>query len=138
MGNSMVDGKKVKDFPTQSFRKSIPIAIERLDDLIDVTQLQSPGNQAASSREDFQLSQIKMDAQGFECFIMDGMPQVLSRSHLVKAELAEKWLTSFNCSSAIFVNKLRQAQMEVYQNNRKIMGDPVQTRLAEIVARRPP
>mmetsp|Transcript_28378 Transcript_28378/g.46949 ORF Transcript_28378/g.46949 Transcript_28378/m.46949 type:complete len:113 (-) Transcript_28378:259-597(-) len=77
MGNSVV-GKQVKDFGTQQFLDSIPICVERLDDLVDIVEAPL---------------MKKLDAQGFECYIIaDGMSSVLKKTHGIKTEVAKQSL----------------------------------------------
>jgi FkbM family methyltransferase len=64
-GNSVVS-KIVKDTASQEFLPPLPIQVETLDDLLDPSHLNA--------------GLVKMDAQGFECYIMNGMPAVLKKS----------------------------------------------------------
>ena len=108
-GNSVV-GKEIKDFAKQQFQQPIPIVMERLDDVLDTQQQQ---------QHDYNIGLMKLDAQGLECQIVEGMPQVLTSKVLkIHTELAGKWLRGHGCSPPIYLNQLRAAQFDVYLNNK--------------------
>jgi FkbM family methyltransferase len=113
MGNSVVGDKFVKDSSDQVLDEkiSIPIAIERLDDVLSIPQ---------STR----VSLMKMDAQGFECYIIRGMPNVLTSTDTIKAEIATKWLNNFDgCSAQIIMD-----------GNQRLDGPPRENTVYDIVA----
>jgi FkbM family methyltransferase len=103
MGNSVV-GKQVKGYNAQTFLDPIPIQVERLDDVLNIAG-------------DSHVPLMKLDAQGFECFIIDGMGSVLKKTQTVKAEIANKWLNSFEgCSDMIMLEKLRSYNFEIFRD----------------------
>jgi FkbM family methyltransferase len=125
MGNSVV-GKQIKDFVRQEFSEAIPIRVERLDDVLDIVG-------------DRHVPLMKLDAQGFECFIIDGMGSVLKKTQIVKAEIANKWLKRFEgCSDTIMLEKLRSHNYKVYRKNVLISkGDPIRKgTIFDIVAKK--
>lgn len=79
MGNSVV-GKAIKDFPKLA---PVDIRIERLDSILsDVVT----------------IPLVKMDAQGFECQVLDGTSRsAANHVRTIKFELASKWLRQQNC-----------------------------------------
>jgi len=82
MGNSVV-GKEIKEFAEQKIQKPIDIYVERLDSLL-------PG--------EVPIPLVKMDAQGFECHILDGMSwKIAGNIRLLKFEFAMEWLRSQSC-----------------------------------------
>mmetsp|Transcript_42575 Transcript_42575/g.43141 ORF Transcript_42575/g.43141 Transcript_42575/m.43141 type:complete len:257 (-) Transcript_42575:109-879(-) len=86
MGNSVV-GKVIKDNGRQSTTDFVKqsIYIERLSSILD-----------ANARIDVPL--VKMDAQGFECQILDGIdPNLAKIIRRIKLEVAPKWLREQNC-----------------------------------------
>lgn len=83
MGNSVV-GKPIKDFEKQQFDAPIDIFIERLDSILS---------------HNISIPLMKLDAQGFECQILDGMsPEIASSIKRIKFELAQKWLQQQDCT----------------------------------------
>jgi len=58
---------------------------------------------------------IKMDAQGFECYIFDGMKQMLQRTRTVFFELERKVLNGFEkCSPQVLWDKFLAAKFEMH------------------------
>jgi FkbM family methyltransferase len=101
MGNSVV-GTQIKDDSSQQFYNPIPIRIERLDSILDT---KNPG---------WNVPLLKIDAQGFECYIMDGMGAVLDRIRAMGTEIAQSWLDGQGCSDAGYLNRLRAAGFDIY------------------------
>lgn len=84
-GNSIV-GKIIKDNPRQQFdeSKQFDIYVERLDDIL------KPGP--------YHIPLMKIDAQGYECEILNGMGADIARMiERVHFENAKKWLKAQNC-----------------------------------------
>jgi FkbM family methyltransferase len=111
MGNAVV-GTQIKDNtrPNQQFHKPIKIRIERLDSILDTN---NPGWNAPL---------LKIDAQGFECRIMDGMGAVLDRIRAIGTEIAQAWLLGQGCSDAGYFDRLRAAGFDVFSSFDKITG----------------
>jgi FkbM family methyltransferase len=82
-GNSVV-GVKVQEAEGRNYLPPLPISVERLDDVIDVTKI--PARDLANRRGGISL--IKIDVQGFECGVVRGMlPSLLpSLAHVVMYE----------------------------------------------------
>jgi FkbM family methyltransferase len=100
MGNAVV-GSQIKDGPAQQFREPIPIRIERLDSILNTN---NPG---------WNVPVMKIDAQGFECRIMDGMGAVPARIRAIGTEIAQKWLVGQGCSDVGYLDKLRAAGFHI-------------------------
>jgi FkbM family methyltransferase len=122
-GNSVVS-KIVKDGVGQQFLPPIPIQVEKLDDLLDTSHINA--------------GLMKLDAQGFECYIVNGMPDVLNKVFQVKYESYEKQLSSFEgCSGEIVWDKFRSRGFEVYRHNNlkfRVMSSPPPKRNGDYVA----
>jgi hypothetical protein len=79
-----------------------------MDDLID----------SAVGRP-FQVGVIKMDVQGFECYVMRGMPSLLARTFQIKCETVEQFLSGFdNCSTKILFSQMQESGFGLYTNDR--------------------
>lgn len=78
LGYSVV-GTPIEDNPKQAFYEAVPIAIVVLDLVLDINY------DNAGSVVDL----IQMDAQGFECRILDGMPQILAHTKAIHTEVAD-------------------------------------------------
>ena len=102
MGNSVV-GKIIKDrkkqeFPTQD---QFTIPVERLDSIL-------------SDQVDVPFA--KLDAQGFECNIVEGMGDTLpQRIHSVKFEVSPKFLNAQGCSD--LMSRFRKKGYTLYSEN---------------------
>ena len=83
MGNSVV-GKPIKDFPKQQFDTAVDVFIERIDSILSCN---------------ISIPLMKLDAQGFECNILDGMsPEIATNIQQIKFELAQKWFRQQGCT----------------------------------------
>jgi FkbM family methyltransferase len=100
MGNAVI-GSPIKDTPGQQFREPIPIRIERLDSILNTND------------EGWNVPVMKVDAQGFECRIMDGMGAVLDRITAIGTEVAQRWLVGQGCSDVVYLDKLRAAGFDI-------------------------
>ena len=101
MGNSVV-GTVVKDGEGQQFAEHLQftIHVERLDSIL------YPG---------IDVKLMKMDAQGYECKIMEGIGSKLARSFdAIKFEWAKKWLDGQNCTDLI--PKFHDYGFDLYRN----------------------
>jgi len=100
MGNSVV-GKVIKDYGKQKTTdfENFEINIERLSSILD-----------ADAGVDFPL--VKMDAQGFECQVLDGIDlNLIGKIYKIKFEIAPKWLSQQNCLNLL--SKLRNLGYEI-------------------------
>ena len=106
MGNSVV-GKAIKDFPKQTIVAPVDIRIERLDRILS---------------DEVAIPLVKMDAQGFECQVLDGTSRsAANHVQTIKFEMASKWLRQQNCLDLL--PRLRQLNFNI--TNEK--GDMVDT-----------
>jgi FkbM family methyltransferase len=113
-GNAVV-GTTVSDHGVddQKFFASIPIRVECIDTILNTDNL--GGN----------VPLMKMDVQGFECFVVDGMGAlVLKRIGIIATEMAGKWLAAQGCSDTGLVNRMRAADFDVMFRGKLLKGDP--------------
>mmetsp|Transcript_17738 Transcript_17738/g.30128 ORF Transcript_17738/g.30128 Transcript_17738/m.30128 type:complete len:432 (+) Transcript_17738:1046-2341(+) len=83
----------------------VTIPIERLDDLV-----------AVPPEEKRYISSIKMDAQGYECYVLDGMPRLVSRVARLLTEVEMAILSDFEgCSKDLLLDRLRKADFTLLQ-----------------------
>jgi FkbM family methyltransferase len=129
MGNSVV-GQVVKDYDSQKFEenKQHEIRVERLDSII----------QPESMGVDVKL--LKLDAQGYECRILEGMgnPSAVSLARSiqeVKFEWAQKWIDAQNCKDLL--PKLRDFGFEIYRGSNLVTADRLDEKLIDLLAKRP-
>ena len=102
MGNSVV-GTIIKDGGSQQFGEKFQftINVERLDSIL--------------STQNLDIKLVKMDAQGYECKIMEGMGSEVANSiDVVKFEWASKWLCGQNCTDLI--PRFHNYGFDVYRN----------------------
>ena len=102
MGNSVI-GKIIKDHNGQRFDKKLQftVNVERLDSILN---------------SDIDVKLMKMDAQGFECNILEGMGNDIANAiGVMKFEWAAKWLTAQNCTD--FLPRLRNYGFDVYSKH---------------------
>lgn len=99
MGNSVI-GKIIEDNSRQRFDEKLQftVNVERLDSILNT---------------DIDVKLMKMDAQGFECNILEGMGNDIANAiGVMKFEWAAKWLTAQNCTD--FLPRLRNYGFDVY------------------------
>ena len=86
MGNSVI-GKPLKDTPDQETYPPVDIFIERLDSILS---------------DNIAIPLMKMDAQGLECQILDGLSSKIAHNiGRVKFEYAQKWLDGQGCTDLL-------------------------------------
>mmetsp|Transcript_14950 Transcript_14950/g.18232 ORF Transcript_14950/g.18232 Transcript_14950/m.18232 type:complete len:374 (+) Transcript_14950:90-1211(+) len=127
LGNSVI-GQVIKDYDAQKFlkRDQFEIPIERLDSILN--------SHSAN------ISLVKMDAQGFECNIMEGIgTEFADKIKSVKFEVAKKWLEAQNCFDLL--ERFRRFDFNVYSTKgksfRKLFTEEtnkVESALAEFIA----
>ena len=101
MGNSVI-GAIVKDGAGQKFDEKLQykVHIERLDSII---------------KSDTHVKLMKMDAQGFECNILEGMGQdVASGIETIKFEYSHSHLAAQNCTDLL--DKMRSYGYNIYKH----------------------
>ena len=82
MGNSVV-GKPIKDFGKQQMNEPVDIYIERIDSILS---------------RNISIPLMKLDAQGFECQILEGMSdEIAANINQIKFEVAMHWLKDHHC-----------------------------------------
>lgn len=99
MGNSVI-GKIIKDNHRQQFDEKLQftVNVERLDSILN---------------SDIDVKLMKMDAQGFECNILEGMGNDIANAiGAIKFEWAATWLTAQNCTDLL--PRLRNYGFDVY------------------------
>ncbi|KAL7449381.1 hypothetical protein ACHAWC_001444 [Mediolabrus comicus] len=125
MGNSNV-GMIVRDNGKQQFREEEQhkIRVERLDSILDAT----------SSL--LHVSFMKLDAQGFECHIVNGMSQELANKiHKIKFEVSLNHLRNQKCTDLLTRFRSRGFSIKTENEKRKIEGDTDQfRRMHELIA----
>jgi FkbM family methyltransferase len=128
MGNAVI-GSPIKDTPGQQFHEPIPIRIERLDSILNTND------------EGWNVPLMKVDAQGFECRIIDGMGAVLDRITAINTEVARRWLVGQGCSDVVYLDKLRAAGFDIKHsfNHRansavSLIGKPLDKEAYDVVA----
>jgi len=123
MGNSVV-GQVVKDYDAQEFDKESEhtIPVERLDSILK------------SDMVDTDITLMKLDAQGYECRILEGMgPGIAKSVQQVKFEYAQKWLEAQNCND--YLPRLRDFGFNIYRGS-NLVTDSVKAQLSDLVAKR--
>jgi FkbM family methyltransferase len=125
MGNSAV-GMGIKDNSRQQLYEAISIQVEKLDDLMTST---GPV-----------VSLTKMDAQGFECNILEGATKggtsrILERTKAIKYEFARKWLEAQQCFDLL--HRFNEVGFQNYQQGSQVPipdGEKVSRNMVEIIA----
>lgn len=81
----LVIGKVISDHPGQVFdqKNQFTVHVERLDSILAASKMK--------------IGLMKMDAQGFECRIVEGMGDVAEIIDVMKFEYAYPWLHSHGC-----------------------------------------
>lgn len=83
---NLVIGKVIRDFPSQVFdeKNHFTVHVERLDSILMAIKTK--------------IGLLKMDAQGFECRIVEGMGhEVAGIIDVMKFEYAHPWLIAHGC-----------------------------------------
>ena len=92
--------------------QTMPIAMTTLDKAL-ASPSHLPRISLASPSHLWSLSirLMKLDAQGFECRVLDGMRQLLERGqvHALKTEVSRRHLQAQGCSEAELLERLRQS-----------------------------
>ena len=124
MGNSVV-GKIVKDYDNQEFRETAQydIPVERLDSILK------------NDLMGVDIKLLKLDAQGFECHIMEGMgPKIPKTIQAVKFEWAKKWIDAQGCLDLL--PRLRNAGFNIYRGQSLVTEDTIDKELMDLIGRR--
>lgn len=82
----------------------VAVSVERMDDLLQIEDTGSP------------ISQIKMDAQGFECFIVQGMPNLLKKTLAIVFEVEKRQMIRVKdfCTPKILVDSIQNANFDLF------------------------
>mmetsp|Transcript_13914 Transcript_13914/g.20763 ORF Transcript_13914/g.20763 Transcript_13914/m.20763 type:complete len:441 (-) Transcript_13914:50-1372(-) len=138
MGNSVV-GRVIKDYETQEIRESEQheISIERLDSILDVDAFASSSSSSSHTHahHNSSIRLMKMDAQGFECHVLDGMGRVIPQ-HIqsLHFEFARKWLQGQECLDLL--PRVRGIGFDIYRDSRKIESDTLDLEVVELLGKR--
>lgn len=100
MGNSVI-GKIIKDADRQQFDEKLQftINVERLDSIL---------------ANDITVDLMKMDAQGYECNILEGMGKDVAKGiDVIKFEWADHWLKGHNCTDLL--PRMRNYGFDIYK-----------------------
>lgn len=122
MGNSVV-GKFVEDYVNQSAPDAFQfkIRVERLDSILDSNRLHIP--------------LMKMDAQGYECKIMEGIgEQLANQIDNVKFEYARNCLKAHGCTDLLTF--FRKYGFDVYKSGKIVLQEKVNFKLADLLAKK--
>ena len=120
MGNSVV-GKIIKDYSSQKFEshQQFIIPIERLDSILQNT---------------VNISLMKLDAQGYECRILEGMGHEIAHNiETLKFEYARKWIVAQNCTD--FFPRLRNFGFDIYRGSKIVKEDEIDVALVDLIAK---
>ena len=107
MGNSVI-GTIVKDFGSQKDEDFLRfnVFVERLSSIININD------------ENLNVPLIKLDAQGYECNILEGVGQKMaSKIKKIKFEVARKWLVKQGCIDLF--DRFRSLGFEIESENGK-------------------
>jgi FkbM family methyltransferase len=117
MGNSII-GAIVKDAASQQFDEKLQfkVPVERLDTIL---------------KSDVNVKLMKMDAQGFECKIVEGIGQnIASGIDTLKFEYSKAWLDAQKCTDLL--DRMRKYGFDIYRRYQKggkfingLEGDPI-------------
>ena len=92
--------------------QTMPIAMTTLDKaLASPSHLPRISLASPSHLWSLSIKLMKLDAQGFECRVLDGMRQLLERGqvHALKTEVSRRHLQAQGCSEAELLERLRQS-----------------------------
>eukprot|EP00557_Chaetoceros_sp_GSL56_P013969 CAMPEP_0176477752 /NCGR_PEP_ID=MMETSP0200_2-20121128/805_1 /TAXON_ID=947934 /ORGANISM="Chaetoceros sp., Strain GSL56" /LENGTH=291 /DNA_ID=CAMNT_0017873613 /DNA_START=264 /DNA_END=1139 /DNA_ORIENTATION=+ len=122
MGNSAV-GQFVEDYTNQSAPDAFQfqIRVERLDSILDSNRVHIP--------------LIKMDAQGYECRIMEGLgEQLADQIDNIKFEYARNCLKAHGCKNLLPI--FRKYGFDIYKNGKIVVQEQVNFKLADLLAKK--
>ena len=122
MGNSVV-GKIVKDYDAQKFSKSEEhtVQIERLDSVLKTDSLH--------------VQLMKLDAQGFECKILEGCGwEIAQYIETVSFEYSKKWLDAQNCMDLLAT--FRRLGFEIQRSGGSIVAENPSKDNMDLLAKR--
>ena len=111
-GNSIV-GAQVKDHDNQRFDTSEQhkVYIERLDSILRSSTDIGLSNQLP------RIPLMKLDAQGFECNVLEGMNKDLAnRVDIVRFEVSNQWLQAQGCTNLL--ERFRKFGFNIYKGAR--------------------
>lgn len=107
LGNSVI-GTKIPDYENAKFSEEFQfeISVDRLDSLI---------------RNDIDVRLVKMDAQGYECHVLEGMGKgIASNIDTIKFEWAAKWLQGLKCTD--LMKRFREYGFVIFQDYNAVLG----------------
>ena len=84
---------------------------------------------------DVEIKLLKMDAQGFECNILEGMgPNIPKTIKAIKFEWARKWFEAQGCLDLL--PRLRNAGLDLYLGTKLFTEDAVNEEIIDLVGYR--
>ncbi|CAJ1965763.1 unnamed protein product [Cylindrotheca closterium] len=104
----------------EKFKRSVQVPVEALDNVI-----------IATAGEDIAL--MKLHAQGHECQVLNGMPNLVTHIHAIHTEIYKTSLELQGCSSDAYMKQLEQAGFEI-QHKQKFLLDEEQQGKSEVLA----
>ena len=126
MGNAFLgdikDGereKETKNDDEEKFKRSVQVPVENLDNII------------TANSEDIAL--MKLHAQGHECQVLDGMPNLLPHIKAIHTEIYKTSLELQGCSANQYLKRLESVGFEI-QHKEKILLDEEQQGKLEVLA----
>lgn len=81
---------------------------------------------------DFKL--LKLDAQGYECKILEGMgPNIASSIQIIKFEYARKWIEAQNCLNLL--PRMRELGFNIYRGKNIVNEDILEVGITDFIAK---
>ena len=123
LGNSVV-GQFVEDYSNQSAPDAFKftIRVERLDSILN-------------SSGGLHIPLMKMDAQGYECRIMEGIGEhIAARIDNIKFEYARNCLNAQGCTNLLTI--FRRFGFNIYKRGKRIYEEKVNFKLADLLAQK--
>ena len=120
-GNAAI-GQGIQDQvdPNQQFLEPLPIVVERMDDLLKVeVAAMNSNNITDNNNMNSPIRLVKMDAQGYECNIVQGASTFLEAANTVVFELEPIMLRKFpRCNETVLYNAFADdGTRDMYPNN---------------------
>lgn len=117
-GNAAI-GQAIQDQidPNQQFLEPLPIVVERMDDLLKVEVATNNNDNDNTKKNPIRL--VKMDAQGYECNIVQGASTILEATNTVVFELEPIMLRKFPlCNETILYDAFaKDGTRDMFPNN---------------------
>lgn len=118
MGNSVI-GKAVKDFESDNEDIQDSIQIERLDDVLNTS---------------VNIKLVKLDAQGYECNVLQGMGKLAKQIQIIYFEYAKRWLDAQKCYNLL--PSMREIGFKMFDKENNIVLQDSISGVVELVAKK--